>query len=334
MWITRVSIANPVFATMMMVALLVLGLFSYVRLNIDQYPDVTFPMIAVQTVYPGASPETVESDVTRPLEEQLNTVSGVKNVTSRSSEGRSQIMVEFVLGTDSIAAAQDVRDKVALVRPGFRREVDEPKILRLNPEDQPIISVALSSTTRSLRDLTTLADQVVTKRFESVRGVGQATIVGGVKREIRVLLRPAQLQSLGVGVNQVIDALARENQELPVGNLGTERTDTLVTVRGRIEDPREFANVIVTQRGGAPVRLGEGAQIEDGQEERTAAALVNGEPALSIDVVKVQGANTIAVADGVHTAVTELAKALPHDVAVSIVHDASIGIRRSVEDVK
>jgi hydrophobic/amphiphilic exporter-1 (mainly G- bacteria), HAE1 family len=334
MWITRVSIANPVFATMMMVALLVLGLFSYARLNIDQYPDVTFPMVAVQTFYPGASPESVESDVTRPLEEQLNTVSGVKNVTSRSSEGASQIMVEFVLGTDSIAAAQDVRDKVALVRPSFRREVEEPRILRLNPEDQPIVSVALSSTTRSLRDLTTLADQVVTKRFESVRGVGQATIVGGVKREIRVLLRPAQLQALGVGVNQVIEALTRENQELPVGNLGTDRTETLVTVRGRIEDPRQFANLIVVQRGGAPVRLGDVADIEDGQEERTAAALVNGAPALSIDVVKVQGANTIEVANGVQAAVAELASALPGDVSVSIVRDSSVGIRNSVDDVK
>jgi len=334
MWMTRVSIQNPVFATMMMVALLVTGLFSYVRLNVDQYPNVTFPIVTVVTAYPGAAPETVEYDITRPLEEQINTISGVKEVTSRSYEGRSQITVEFVLGTDSISAAQDVRDKVSLVRAGFRREVEEPRILRLNPDDQPIAAIALSSATRSLRDLTTLADQVVSKRLESVRGVGQATIVGGVEREIQVFLRPAQLDALGIGVNQVIDALVRDNQELPVGTLVTERAETVVTVRGRIADPRQFASLIVAQRGGGPVRLGDIAEIHDGQKELVQGALVNGQPALSIDVVKVQAANTIVVADGVRAAVAELVKSLPPDVQLSIVRDASTGIRASVHDVK
>jgi len=220
------------------------------------------------------------------------------------------------------------------VRAGFRREVEEPRILRLNPDDQPVASVALSSTTRNLRDLTTLADQVVSKRLESVRGVGQASVVGGVDREIQVFLRPAQLEALGVGVGQVIDALVRENQELPVGTLVTDRAETVVTVRGRIEDPRQFASVIVARRGGGPVRLGDIAEIRDGQKELTRVALVNGEPALSIDVVKVQAANTIVVADGVRAAVAELAEALPSDVELSIVRDSSIGIRSSVADVK
>jgi hydrophobic/amphiphilic exporter-1 (mainly G- bacteria), HAE1 family len=334
MWMTRVSIQNPVFATMMMVALLVTGLFSYARLNVDQYPNVTFPIVTIVTLYPGAAPETVEYDITRPLEEQINTISGVKEVTSRSFEGRSQITVEFVLGTNSIAAAQDVRDKVSLVRAGFRREVEEPRILRLNPDDQPIASIALSSATRSLRDLTTLADQVVSKRLESVRGVGQATIVGGVEREIQVFLRPGQLEALGIGVNQVTEALVRENQELPVGTLVTDRAETVVTVRGRIAEPGQFASVIVAQRGGGPVRLGDIADIRDGQKELEQAALVNGQPALSIDVVKVQASNTIAVADGVRAAVAELASALPPDVQLSIVRDSSDGIRASVHDVK
>ena len=250
MWITRISINNPVFATMMMTALLVLGLFSYQKLNVDQFPDVSFPIVVVQTTYPGASAETVESDISRKIEEAVNTVSGIKTVSSRSSEGNSLVMVEFDLVTDPTVAVQDVRDKVAQVRPGFRREVDEPWISRYNPDDTPILSLALDSDTHSLRELTTLADQVVRKRLETVRGVGRATLVGGVKREIKVFLKPDQMRALGIGVDQVLATLNRENQELPSGSIATARTETLLTVRGRITEPAQFGRLIVAQRGG------------------------------------------------------------------------------------
>jgi hydrophobic/amphiphilic exporter-1 (mainly G- bacteria), HAE1 family len=212
MWITRVSINNPVFATMMMAALLVLGLFSYQRLNVDQFPDVSFPIVVVQTEYPGASPETVESDVTRKIEEAVNTVSGIKTVSSRSFEGSSRVMAEFDLTTDPAVAAQDVRDKIALVRPGFRREVKEPRISRFNPDDTPIISLALDSSTRNLRELTTLADHIIRKRLETVRGVGQATLVGGIMREVKIYLKPDQMRALGVGVDKILETITRENQ--------------------------------------------------------------------------------------------------------------------------
>ncbi|MFN8909443.1 MAG: efflux RND transporter permease subunit, partial [Betaproteobacteria bacterium] len=175
MWFTRVSISNPVFATMLMAGLLVLGLFSYKRLSVEQFPNVDFPVVVVTTAYPGASPEVVETDLTRPLEEAVNTISGLKALTSRSYEGQSIVIAEFDLLTDPTVAAQNVREKVAGVKARFRREVNEPVISRFNPDEQPVVAVAVRSSKRGLRELTTLADQVVVKRLESARGVGRVT---------------------------------------------------------------------------------------------------------------------------------------------------------------
>ncbi|HYX62972.1 MAG TPA: efflux RND transporter permease subunit, partial [Burkholderiales bacterium] len=205
MWFTRISIANPVFATMMMAALLVLGVFSYSRLPVEQFPDVSFPVVVVDTEYPGASPESVEEELTRKIEESVNTISGIKTLSSRSYEGRSVVIIEFDLTVDPKLAAQDVREKVALVRPTLREEIKEPKISRFNPDDFPIASVAVTSSSlsggRSLRELTTLADQVIKKRLENVSGVGQATLVGGVKREINVYLDLEALQAQKIGAD-------------------------------------------------------------------------------------------------------------------------------------
>ena len=199
MWFTRISIKNPVLATMMMVAFVVLGLFSYQRLRVDQFPDINFPVVVVTTEYPGATPEVVEVDISRKLEEQINTINGIKNLTSRSYEGASVVIVEFDLSIDPAQAAQDVRDKVAVVKPQFRKEIKEPRISRFDPADRPVISVAINAkeaadgkTSRSIREVTTLADQVIKKRIEKVRGVGAVTLVGGVKREIQVILKPAE----------------------------------------------------------------------------------------------------------------------------------------------
>lgn len=334
MWITRVSIGNPVFATMMMVALLVLGLFSYQRLGVDQFPDVSFPIVVVSTLYPGASPETVETEVSRPIEEAVNSVSGIKTVSSRSYEDRSVVIVEFNLATDPAVAAQDVRDKVAQIKVSFRDEVDEPTVSRFNPDDQPIISIAVSSATRGLRDLTTLTDQVISKQLETVRGVGRVTVVGGVKRQIRIDLKPAEMKAFGLSVNRVVDAINEENQDLPAGSITTDRSETLVKISGRIVDPKQFAGLIVARRGGTPVRLGQVANIEDSQEEESSSALVDGKHALSADIVKIQGANTIAVAEGVRETVAELGRSLPADVELSVVRDTSIGIRNSVADTR
>ncbi len=188
MWFTRISINNPVFAAMMMAAFLVIGLFSYERLKVDQFPDITFPVVVVQTAF-GASPESVESDVTRKIEEAVNTISGIDEISSHSYDALSVVIVQFDLSINVMQAAQDVRDKVALIRPDLRSTLRrEPRVLRYDPADMPIVTVAVSNApgaALSTRDLTTAADQIVRKRLETVRGVGSVSMVGGVKRQVR-----------------------------------------------------------------------------------------------------------------------------------------------------
>ncbi len=334
MWFTRISIKNPVFATMMMAAFLVLGLFSYQRLAVEQFPDVNFPVVVVQTEYPGASPESVETDISRKIEEAINTISGIKTLSSRSYEGLSVVIAEFDLSVDPAIAVQDVREKVAVVKVAFRKEVKEPRVTRFNPDDLPIVSLALRSDTRPLREITTLADQVIKKRIETARGVGQITLVGGVRREIQVFLKPAEMESLAVGIDQVIAAVRSENQELPAGAVTTQETEKLVQVQGRIVRPEQFNRIIVARRGGQPVYLSQVAAVVDGQEEEESAALVNGKRVVSLDIVKSQSANTIDTVDNVLQVVGALKKQLPADVTLEVVRDTSRGIRNSVNNVK
>jgi hydrophobic/amphiphilic exporter-1 (mainly G- bacteria), HAE1 family len=334
MWFTRASIKNPVFATMMMAACLVLGLFAYGRLSVDQFPDVNFPVVVVQTEYPGASPESVETDITRKIEEGVNTISGLKTLSSRSYEGLSVVIAEFELTVDPARAAQDVREKIAIVKPVFRKEVKESRVSRFNPDDLPVVSIAVRSETRSLRELTTLADEIVKKRIESARGVGQTTIVGGVKREIQIFLKPSELEALGIGVDQAIQAIRAENQELPAGSLITREREQMVQVQGRILRPEQFRSIIIARRGGQPVLLSQVASVVDGQEEEESIAMVDGKRAVALDVVKAQDANTIDVVDGVRKVVVALGQQLPPDVKLEIVRDTSKGIRDSVNNVK
>jgi HAE1 family hydrophobic/amphiphilic exporter-1 len=334
MWFTRISIGNPVLATMMMLAFVVLGLFSYNRLAVDQFPDVSFPVVVVQTEYPGASPEIVETDVTRKIEEQVNTVSGINRVSSRSYEGVSVVIVEFDLLTEPARAAQDVREKVALVRAAFKREVKEPIVSRFNPDDQPVISLSVQSPSRDARELTTLADQVVKRRIENARGVGRVTVVGGVRREVQIVLRPAEMEALKVGVDQVLAALRAENQELPAGSIVTREREQSVQIRGRLKSVAEFERIVVARRGGQPVYLGQVARVVDGQEERESLATVDGQRAISLDIVKAQGENTIAVVDNVRRIAEELKKQLPPDVRLGVVRDQSTSIRNSVKGVQ
>ena len=336
MWFTRISIQNPVFATMLMLAFIVLGLFSWQRLRVDQFPDIEFPVVVVSTNYPGASPESVESDVTRKIEESVNTINGIKNLYSRSYEGLSVVIVEFELTVAPEQAAQDVRDKVAIVKAAFRREVKEPKISRFDPSDRPIFSIAVSSPgdTRKLRELTTLADQVIKKRIENVRGVGSVTLVGGVKREVHINLKPAALEAYAIGVEQVLAAVIGENQELPAGSLRAEQREQVVQIKGRIGSIPDFGQVLVARRNGQPIYLSQLATAEDAEEEQDSLALVNGQRTLALDILKAQGQNTIEVADAVKAAMLRLQSELPPDVKLSVIKDASVPIRVGVYNVQ
>src|SRR6478672_2911412 len=340
MWFTRISIGNPVLATMMMLAFVVLGLFSYQRLQVDQFPDITFPVVVVQFEYQGASPESVESDVTRKIEEVVNTINGIDSLTSRSYEGTSVVIIQFLLTVDAAQAAQDVREKVALVKAAFRKEVKEPRITRFDPADRPVFSISVSGESgsqRNLRELTTIADQVVRKRLENVRGVGSVTLVGGVKREIQIYVRPNDMEALGVGVDQVIAAVRNENQELPTGAIRAIDNEKIVQVQGRVLDPADFRRIVVARRGGQTVLLSQVANVVDSQQEQETLALYNGRRTLALDILKAQGQNTIEVADGLRQAIADLEptmRALYPGIRLEVIKDGSRQIRVGVENVR
>ena len=241
---------------MMIMALVVLGLFSYRRLGIDQFPDVEFPFLVIQTRYIGASPESVEREVTKKIEEQVNTVEGLKQIQSTSTEGFSTIIVQFNLGTKIMNAQADVRAKIDAIRQDLPKDIDPPVISRANPSDQPIFVLSVRGQGWALRDLTRLADEVVSRRIENISGVGSVTLVGGLKREIHVLLLPDRLHAVGVSPDMVTSAVARETGDVPAGRVEQGNAENLVRVAGKLRDPQDFTRLIVTTRNGIPVRLG------------------------------------------------------------------------------
>ncbi len=335
MWITRTSINQPVFATMVMVALLVLGVFSYNRLRIERMPEINFPVVFVSVQYPGASPEAVENDITRPIEEVVNTVNGVRLIRSNTFEGRSETGIEFRLDANIERGVQDVRDKIALIRPGFPREVKDPLVLRGDFDNaQPVVSLAITSPTRSLRELTTMTDQVIVKRFQNVPGVGQVQESGGVARQILVNLKPAQMLSQGVGVDEVVRAIQSANMDTPAGRVVQGPSEQLVRVEGKIKEPAAFAKIIVARRAKGPVYLGEVADIVDGEREPESLSRVNGNPGLSLNVLKVQDANIVEVGAGVRAAVEDLRKTLPADVKIEIAYADVDFIEKALNGVK
>ncbi len=340
MWFTRVSLRNPVFATMVMVAFVVLGLFSFQRLKVDQFPNIDFPVVVVTTTYPGASPEIVESEVTKKVEESVNTIAGINALTSRSYEGQSVVIIEFQLHIDGRKAAEDVREKIAILRPSFRDEVDEPRVLRFDPASRAIWSVAVlpqasaQGQAPSAVELTTWAEQTLKKRLENVRGVGSVSLVGGTRRAINIDLDPSAMEAMAITTEQVVAAVRSENQDLPVGTLKTDERERVVQVLSRQQNPQDFASVIVARRNGQPVRLGQVARISDSTQEVESLALYNGERTLLLQVQKAQDENTIAVTDGLKAAIDQLQAEVPAGVRLEPIADGSRPIRVSVNNVR
>ena len=334
MFLSDVSIKRPVFATMMMVALVVLGVVALKRLAIDEYPDVSYPIVIVQTPYPGASPEVVEREVSRPIEEALNTVQGLDEVSSTSREGSSMVRVRLQLGTDVGETLQDVQAKIGRMRRSLPPTIEDPSVLRFDPNDRPIMSIAAQSGERSLRELTDLADEVISTRLEAIPGVGGVNLVGGAERQIRIELDPAAMRAYGVTPPQVMDALQRENQEVPAGRVRRGDTERLVRVTGRIVNPAAFADITVAVRDGSPVRVGDVARVVDDVAEARSAAMLDGAPAVSLEILKISGSNTVEVADRVRETVDEMSRQLPGDVRLTVVSDDSQRIRASLESVQ
>lgn len=340
MWFTRVSLKNPVFATMVMLAIVVLGLFSYQRLKVDQFPNIDFPVVVVQTEYPGASPEVVESEVSKKVEEAVNSIAGINALTSRSYEGSSVVIIEFQLHVDGRKAAEDVREKVAAIRPIFRDEVKDPRVLRFDPASRPVWSLAvLPDAAQGARPLTAVeltnwAEQVLKKRLENVRGVGSVALVGGTRREINIYLDPAAMEAMGITADQVVSAVRNENQDLPVGAIRSLAQDRVVQIDARMQRPEDFGSIIVARKGGAPVRVQQVARVADGAQEIESLALYNGQRTLLLQVLKSQDENTIAVIDGLQATLKEMQAQLPAGVKLEQVTDASRPIRVSVNNVR
>jgi hydrophobic/amphiphilic exporter-1 (mainly G- bacteria), HAE1 family len=321
-----------------MLAFVVLGLFGVQRLKVDQFPNIEFPTVVVSTEYPGASPEIVEIEVTRRVEEAVNTIGGISQLFSRSYEGVSVVIVQFNLDVDGRKAADDVREKVALVRPVFRPEVKESRVQRFDPTSRPVFTLALTSPdgTRSPTELSTTAEQLVKKRLENVRGVGAITVAGARKREINIYLKPAAMEALGVGADQVVAALRTENRDLPAGALRSRESERVVQIDGAVKRPEELRDIVVARRGASPqpIKLWQVADVVDGPEEVESLALFNGQRMIALDVVKNQGENTIEVVDGLKKAAESLKKELPPGMAVDVVRDNSRPIRVAVANVQ
>ena len=339
MRITQISVNNPVFATMMMVGLVVMGLFAYQRLSVDQMPDITFPFVQVQTSYTGASSEAVMQDVTRPIEEAINTISGIKSIRSFSREGFSRVMVEFELGIDVKTAVQDVRDKVAGVRRGFNKDVGESAVTRAdNDNDQPIMYLAMKSPARSLRELSDLADQLVVKRLQGSYGVGTIEVSGSVQREMAIRLNTDKMAAYGVSAEQVVMAIRSQNQNQAAGFLVGERSERLVRVQGKFKDAADFERVIVARQGSngtnAPVTLGMVASVLDTEREETSLSTNNGTRGISIEIRKTRGANTLEAAESIRKNIDKLKKTLPPDLTLDLTFDQSKFIKQGVDNVK
>lgn len=334
MWLTRISIRNPYFAAVLMLALVVLGLFASWRLPVEEFPDIRFPIAVVQTQYAGASPEVVESEVTRPLEEAVNTINGVKNIRSYSFEGSSFVVVEFELSIDPTAAVQDVRDRVAGVQGTFRREISTPSVSQFDPNDTALLSFTLSSDLVSPRELTMWAQNVLKKRLLTVTGVGEAQVIGGVGREIRINLDPLRLEATGLSVSEVADAVRTANRDYPAGEIGSSTRELSVRVAGKLKTPEDFAALVIVQREGGTVRLSDVADVIDSEAEQESIALYDGKPAVGVDIRAARGSNVVDVAAGAKQVLDELKNQMPPGTKVAITYDKSEEVKNALTDVR
>ena len=335
MWFTRVSIHNPVFATMMMAALCVLGVFSYSQLRVERLPDISPPIVFVSVAYPGASPEAVETELTRPIELALNGIAGVKMIRSNSLEGSSETVVQFQLSADMSRAVQDVRDKVSALQPSFPRDAKAPYISRFDGDNaQPTVYLALVAPQRSARELSLLADQFVRKRLERVGGVAKVQVDGLTVRQVRVDLDPQRLRAYRLTPADVSAALQRANADVPVGLISGAKEDALVRVEGRVKDPKAFADVVVANRGSLVVRLGDLGRLVEREREPTSIARVDGQPSIAFQIFKQQDANIVETGDGVREAADELRKTLPPGVELRLVYADSDWVKDSLRGVK
>jgi HAE1 family hydrophobic/amphiphilic exporter-1 len=331
--LAEVCIRRPVFATMLILFLVVMGLDSYRKLGVDFFPKIEFPIVMIQTTLRGAAPEEIESQVTKRIEEAVNTISGIDDLSSTSAEGISLVSIQFVLEKDPDIAAQEVRDKINQIVAQLPRDADPPVVDKIATDASPILSIVISSP-RDLRETTKLVDDRVKKNLESLPGVGQIRFVGDRQRQIQVWLNPERMFAYGLNVDQVRSALALQNVEVPGGRLDQGAREVAVRTLGRVTSPRDFEKVVVATQRGVPVRVSDIAEVVDGVEEPRSLARLDGVPAVVLEVRKQAGTNTLQVISAVKERIEELKPFLPPDFTIAYARDQSGFIAESFKAVE
>ncbi|HXH25996.1 MAG TPA: efflux RND transporter permease subunit, partial [Vicinamibacterales bacterium] len=334
MLISDTAIKRPVLTIVAVVALVVFGAVALLQLDTDEFPEIDAPIVVIAIPYPGASPDVVEREVIDPIEEVVSGISGVDRMTSSSLDGFGTIIVEFDFEKDPRLATQEIRDEISGIRNELPLEMEEPILTRFDPADQPIVSLALSSDALPRAELTRLADPGITRRLRGISGVAQVNLVGAAERELVVELRPHDLEASRVSVAQVVQALQAQNLAAPVGRLEGELDERTIRLRGRLEEPADFARLVVAEAGGRIVRLGDVAAVRDGTEERRSAAFFDDEEAVGIEIIKSQGFSTTAVAEAIRERVGEIQQTLPAGVTLRIVRDGGVRVANSVAGVE
>lgn len=345
-WLAELCVKRPVFATVLSIVILVVGSVFYRSLGVDQFPKIDLPVILVLTTQPGSSPEDIEREVTDKIEGAVNTVSGIEELRSVSSEGVSQVIVQFVLEKDVNVAAQEIQQKINMALAELPKGIDPPIVQKFDPDSQPVLYIALNAKTSGnsnevggvakaadVREITDLADRVVRRRLEAVDGVGQVTLIGGRKRQINVLLDPVKLRSLGVTAGEVGAAINAQNITLPGGRVDTSRDLITLKVKGRVTSVDALRSVIVREMNGRAIRLDEVATVEDGVEDFDTSAMWNEDRTVLLALRKQSGTNTVAVVDRVKERLAEVQKELPQNYSLQIQRDGSAVIRTATDAV-
>lgn len=332
MFLSNLSLKRPVLATVFLTALVAVGLVSFFNLNINDWPDIEFPYVTVTIVEPGASPEQMETDVALKLEEAMGQVAGVKHLYGRIQEGAATVTAQFALETNPQVAAQDVRDQLGRIRGDLPQDIEEPIIARFDPSSKPIVTLAITGD-KSIREMSTLANDLVKKRLEAVSGVGEVTINGEENREIQILLDKDQLDAYGLSPYEVVSNLEAENLEIPAGNLETGSNKVTLRTAGKLQRVEDFYQLPVARRGGVQLYVSDIATVVDGTKDKDSIARYQGQPAIGIDIVKQSGSNTVEVADQIKQVLADMKTQLPPGVKLEMVRDNSINIRNSVNDV-
>jgi HAE1 family hydrophobic/amphiphilic exporter-1 len=331
--LAEICVRRPVFATMLIMTLIVLGVFSYNRLVVERFPRVEFPTITITTRLPGAAPQEVETEITDKIEEAVNTISGIDELRSTSAEGVSLVFVAFDLERNLDEAAQDVRDKINRALPNLPRTIEQPTIEKLDPDASPIMTISIASN-RNIREMTEFADKILRRQIESVNGVGQAQIIGGRKRQVNVFLDGDKLRGYNLTVAQVSQALQAQNLEVPGGRV--EQADRALTLRtlGRLQSPADFNDIVVANRNGYPIKISDVGHTEDGEEDELTAGRLNDRPSLLLQVRRQSGTNVIEVVDAIKARLAFVKRSLPAGYSVDIVRDQSIFILASFHAVR